>query len=49
MKLENLVQGHGEVILRGDLQTVRSNLAYLSALDRYVRRGTAPECTHRPR
>jgi glyoxylase-like metal-dependent hydrolase (beta-lactamase superfamily II) len=39
MKLENLVQGHGEVILRGEIQNaVRSNLAYLSALDRYVRR-----------
>ena len=39
MKLENLVQGHGEVILRGEIQNaVRSNLSYLSALDRYVRR-----------
>ncbi len=39
MKLENLVQGHGEVILRGEIPyAVRSNLAYLSALDRYVRR-----------
>jgi glyoxylase-like metal-dependent hydrolase (beta-lactamase superfamily II) len=39
MKLENLVQGHGEVILRGEIQNaVRSNLAYLAALDRYVRR-----------
>jgi len=39
MKLENLVQGHGEVILRGEvLNAVRSNLAYLAALDRYVHR-----------
>ena len=39
MKLENLVQGHGEVILRGEIpNAVRSNLTYLSALDRYVRR-----------
>lgn len=39
MKLENLVQGHGEVILRGEvLNAVRGNLSYLSALDRYVRR-----------
>lgn len=39
MKLENLVQGHGEVVLRGEIQNaVRSNLAYLAALDRYVRR-----------
>jgi glyoxylase-like metal-dependent hydrolase (beta-lactamase superfamily II) len=39
MKLENLVQGHGEVILRGEiLNAVRSNLAYLAAVDRYVHR-----------
>jgi glyoxylase-like metal-dependent hydrolase (beta-lactamase superfamily II) len=39
MKLENLVQGHGEVILRGEIpNAVRSNLAYLAALDRYVNR-----------
>jgi glyoxylase-like metal-dependent hydrolase (beta-lactamase superfamily II) len=39
MKLENLVQGHGEVILRGEIpNAVRSNLAYLAALDRYVQR-----------
>jgi glyoxylase-like metal-dependent hydrolase (beta-lactamase superfamily II) len=39
MKLENLVQGHGEVILRGEIpNAVRSNLAYLTALDRYVHR-----------
>jgi glyoxylase-like metal-dependent hydrolase (beta-lactamase superfamily II) len=39
MKLENLVQGHGEVILRGEIpNAVRSNLTYLSALDRYLRR-----------
>lgn len=39
MKLENLVQGHGEVILRGEiLNAVRSNLAYLAAIDRYVHR-----------
>jgi glyoxylase-like metal-dependent hydrolase (beta-lactamase superfamily II) len=39
MKLENLVQGHGEVILRGEIQNaVRSNLAYLAALERYVHR-----------
>jgi glyoxylase-like metal-dependent hydrolase (beta-lactamase superfamily II) len=39
MKLENLVQGHGEVILRGEiLNAVRSNLVYLAAIDRYVHR-----------
>jgi len=39
MKLENLVQGHGEVVLRGEIPgSVRTNLAYLAALDRYVKR-----------
>lgn len=39
MKLENLVQGHGEVVLRGEIPgAVRSNLNYLTNLDRYVRR-----------
>jgi cyclase len=39
MKLENLVQGHGEVILRGEIgDAVRSNASYLSALDRYTHR-----------
>lgn len=39
LKLENLVQGHGEVILRGEIsEAVRSNAAYLAALDRYVKR-----------
>jgi len=39
LKLENLIQGHGEVILRGEiLNAVRSNLTYLSHLARLVRR-----------
>lgn len=39
MKLENLVQGHGEVILRGEIsEAVRANATYLAALDRYVKR-----------
>ncbi|HSR48774.1 MAG TPA: MBL fold metallo-hydrolase [Anaerolineales bacterium] len=39
MKLENLVQGHGEVILRGEIsEGVRANSNYLMALDRYVKR-----------
>lgn len=39
LKLENLIQGHGEVILRGEiLNSVRSNLTYLSHLARLVRR-----------
>lgn len=38
MKLENLVQGHGESILRGEVGiTVRANLSYLTALRRHVR------------
>ena len=39
MKLENLVQGHGESVLRGEVNgTVRSNLSYLSAIRRHVRK-----------
>jgi len=39
LKLENLIQGHGEVILRGEiLNAVRSNLTYLSNMARLVRR-----------
>ncbi|MEX2030111.1 MAG: MBL fold metallo-hydrolase [Anaerolineales bacterium] len=39
LKLENLIQGHGEVILRGEiLNAVRSNLTYLGHLARLVRR-----------
>jgi glyoxylase-like metal-dependent hydrolase (beta-lactamase superfamily II) len=38
MKLENLVQGHGESVLRGEVSTmVRSNLTYLAAVRRHVR------------
>jgi glyoxylase-like metal-dependent hydrolase (beta-lactamase superfamily II) len=41
MKLENLVQGHGEVVLRGEIQNaVRGNLNYLAALERHVRRAS---------
>lgn len=39
MKLENLVQGHGESVLRGEVaNAVRSNLQYLSAIRRHVRK-----------
>ena len=39
LKLENLVQGHGEVILRGEIQNaVRANLHYLANLLRHVRK-----------
>ncbi|MEJ2012930.1 MAG: MBL fold metallo-hydrolase [Anaerolineales bacterium] len=38
MKLENLVQGHGEVILRGEIPSaVRRNIKYLNAIRREVR------------
>ncbi|MGD8553095.1 MAG: MBL fold metallo-hydrolase [Anaerolineales bacterium] len=38
MKLENLVQGHGEVILRGEVpKAVRRNLDYLSEIRKHVR------------
>ena len=41
MKLENLVQGHGEVILRGEVQnSVRANLNYLAGLERLVRQAS---------
>ncbi len=37
MKLENLVQGHGESVLRGEVGTaVRDNLSYLAAVRRHV-------------
>ena len=39
LKLENLVQGHGEVILRGEIQNaIRSNVSYLTAMKRQVAR-----------
>jgi len=38
MKLENLVQGHGEVILRGEIPSaVRRNLMYLNTIRKEVR------------
>jgi len=38
MGLENIVQGHGDVILRGEIDAaVRENLNYLSAIKRAVR------------
>jgi cyclase len=36
--LENLVQGHGEVLLRGEIEeTLDANIAYLRTVDRLVR------------
>jgi cyclase len=38
MGLENIVQGHGDIILRGEIdESVKANLAYLSALRKAVR------------
>jgi cyclase len=38
MGLENIVQGHGDIILRGEIdESVKSNLAYLSAIRKAVR------------
>ena len=39
--IENLVQGHGEVILRGEVQsTVKNNLNYLAVIRRHVRKAS---------
>jgi len=41
MSLENIVQGHGEVVLRGEIEeTVKAHLSYLSTLKKYVRRAS---------
>jgi cyclase len=41
LKLENLIQGHGEVILRGEIAgAVKSNLDYLSTLQRHARKAS---------
>jgi glyoxylase-like metal-dependent hydrolase (beta-lactamase superfamily II) len=39
MGLENVVQGHGDIVLRGEVEiTIKDNLAYLSAIRRAVRK-----------
>jgi glyoxylase-like metal-dependent hydrolase (beta-lactamase superfamily II) len=41
LKLENVVQGHGEVVLRGEiLNAVRSNLNYVACVQREVNRAS---------
>lgn len=41
MGLENIVQGHGDIILRGEIESyIRENLAYLSAIRKAVRRAS---------
>jgi cyclase len=38
LKLENMVQGHGEVILRGEIpKAVKDNLNYLAAINKHAR------------
>ncbi len=38
MGLENIVQGHGDIILRGEIdESVKENLAYLSTIRKSVR------------
>ncbi len=39
MGLENVVQGHGDIVLRGEVEiNIKDNLAYLSAIRRAVRK-----------
>jgi glyoxylase-like metal-dependent hydrolase (beta-lactamase superfamily II) len=41
MGLENIVQGHGDIILRGEIEdAVKENLAYLSAIRKAVKSAT---------
>lgn len=41
MGLENVVQGHGDIVLRGEVDvSVKDNLAYLSAIRRVVRQAS---------
>jgi len=41
MKLENLIQGHGEVVLRGEVRSkIEGNIDYLDQLRRHVRKAS---------
>jgi glyoxylase-like metal-dependent hydrolase (beta-lactamase superfamily II) len=41
MGLENVIQGHGDIVLRGEIEdAVKENLAYLSAIRKAVRAAT---------
>jgi cyclase len=41
MGLENIVQGHGDIILRGEIEAfMRENLAYLNAIKKAVRKSS---------
>jgi cyclase len=46
MGLENVVQGHGDIVLRGEVEgSVKDNLAYLSAIRRAVRKASRRKYT----
>lgn len=41
MGLENVIQGHGDIVLRGEIDNaIKENLAYLSALRKFVRKAS---------
>jgi len=41
MGLENVIQGHGDIILRGEIENyIKDNLAYLSAIRKMVRKSS---------
>jgi glyoxylase-like metal-dependent hydrolase (beta-lactamase superfamily II) len=41
MNLENLIQGHGDVILRGEIQgAVKDNISYIATLNRHVKKAS---------
>jgi hypothetical protein len=41
MSLENIVQGHGDVVLRGEIETaIEDHLQYLSTLRKHVHRAS---------
>lgn len=41
MGLENVVQGHGDIVLRGEIEgSIKENLAYLSAIRKSVRKAS---------
>ncbi len=41
MGLENIVQGHGDIILRGEIEeAVKNNLAYLTTLRKFIKTAT---------
>ena len=52
LPIENVVQGHGEVILRGEVQdVVRANLTYLNVIEalvtKAIKSGKSREALHR--